>query len=115
MLFTGFIYGNSINISLEKKLTSAFRQLALLTILLRAGLHLDPVLIRKLSFATFRLAFGPLLVEIFMIALSSYYLFELPLVWAIMLGFVTAAVSAAIIVPEMIKLQEAGKGVDKGK
>lgn len=81
---------------------------------MRAGLHLDPNLIRKLSFATFRLAFGPLIVEIFMIALTSYFLFELPLSWAIMLGFVTAAVSAAVVIPEMIKLQEKNLGVDKG-
>ena len=85
-----------------------------MVILLRAGLSLDPSAIKKLSFVCFRLAFGPCLVETITVAILSYFWFELPLSWSLMLGFVLAAVSPAVVVPGMIKLQKNKLGVSKG-
>ncbi|CAG2103254.1 unnamed protein product [Medioppia subpectinata] len=114
MLIIGFLLGNTLDLNLNKKLSSVLRSLALVIILLRAGLQLDPKAIIKLSAVCFRLSFMPCLVEAFTVAVVSHFLLDFPFVWGVMLGFVLAAVSPAVVVPGLISLQEKGYGVDKG-
>lgn len=83
-------------------------------ILFRAGLGLDPGAIKKLSFVCFRLAFVPCLVESGTMALCAHLLFGLPLSWALMLGFVISAVSPAVVVPCLLRLQQLKYGIAKG-
>lgn len=83
-------------------------------ILLRAGISLDPLAIKKLSFVCFRLAFGPCLVEAAVVAILSHFFFGLNISWGLLLGFTLAAVSPAVVVPGMIKCQEKKLGVQKG-
>ena len=90
------------------------RSLALMIILLRAGLSLDPNAIKKLSFVCFRLAFGPCIIEAITVAIFAYFMFNFNIAWSLMLGFVLAAVSPAVVVPGMIKLQETKLGISKG-
>jgi NhaP-type Na+/H+ or K+/H+ antiporter len=63
-----------------------FRTIALTVILTRAGLGLDPVALRKLSFGVIRLAFAPCLVEAVTAAVASHFLLEFPWGWGFMLG-----------------------------
>lgn len=73
------IYSYSFNV---------FRKIALTVILIRAGLGLDPVALRKLSFSVLRLAFAPCLVECLTVGVASHFLMGLPWVWAFLLGWV---------------------------
>jgi len=64
------------------------RSAALSVILARAGLSLDPVAMRKMSFGVIRLAFTPCLVEAVTAAIASHFILGFPWVWGFMLGFV---------------------------
>lgn len=91
------------------------RSIALMIILIRAGLHLDPHKIRNLSFMVARVAFVPCLAEAVGVAVSAYYFFDFNISWALMLGFVMSAVSPAVVVPGMMKIVSSGKyDVSKG-
>ncbi|CAG2179294.1 unnamed protein product, partial [Oppiella nova] len=114
MLIIGFLLGNLFDMTLNKRLSSVLRSLALVIILLRAGLGLDPKAIVKLSAVCLRLSFIPCLVEAVTVALVSHLLLGFPIVWGFLLGFVLAAVSPAVVVPGLIGLQDRGYGVDKG-
>jgi len=65
-----------------------FRAIALTVILARAGLGLDPVALRKLSFGVIRLAFSPCAVEAVTAAVASHFILDFPWVWGFMLGCV---------------------------
>ena len=85
-----------------------------MVILLRAGLSLDPSAIKKLTFVCFRLSIVPCLVEAITLAAASFFAFGLNWSWSLMLGFVVASVSPAVVVPAMIELQDKELGLDKG-
>lgn len=55
-------------------------------ILLRAGLGLDPVALRKLSLTVFRVALIPCLFEVAANAVAARLLLDMPWDWAFMLG-----------------------------
>ncbi|KAL5018377.1 hypothetical protein ScPMuIL_004099 [Solemya velum] len=103
-----------IGVGINKDWSGALRQVALTVILLRAGLGLDPKALRKLSCVVFRLAFSPCLMECVAEAVAAHYLLGFPWLWGIMLGFVLAAVSPAVVVPSLLGLSEHGYGLDKG-
>jgi solute carrier family 9B (sodium/hydrogen exchanger), member 1/2 len=92
----------------------SLRLFALTVILLRAGLGLNLAALRRLRGAFLRLSFLPNLAETAMVALAASVLFDLPADWAILLGFVVAAVSPAVVVPGLLDLQQKGYGVSKG-
>ncbi|KAI8521382.1 Sodium/hydrogen exchanger 9B2 [Branchiostoma belcheri] len=93
---------------------SSIRLIALTVILIRAGLGLDPVQLRRLSWTVLLLAFLPCVVEACTLAVVTHFLLGFPWLWGFMLGFVLAAVSPAVVVPSMLWLQELGLGVDQG-
>lgn len=90
------------------------RMLALVVILLRAGLQIDTQSLNRLGRPALLLSFVPGICE----GLAIYFLAPLwtPLsaLEAGLLGFVLAAVSPAVVVPMMIDLQVRGLGVKKG-
>ncbi|XP_054166014.1 sodium/hydrogen exchanger 9B2-like [Oppia nitens] len=114
MLIIGFISGNVFDLNLNEKLSSTFRSIALVIILLRAGLGLDPNVIKKLSGICIRLSLIPCIGEAFTISVVTYLLMDLPFVWGILLGFILSGVSSAIVIPDMIVLQEEQLGTNKG-
>ena len=77
MLFTGFVVSNVFELNLDKWWTATLRQTALVIILLRAGLELNPHKILKLSGVCFRLSFGPCIVESSTIAITSHFFLDL--------------------------------------
>ncbi|ROT75079.1 putative mitochondrial sodium/hydrogen exchanger 9B2-like [Penaeus vannamei] len=99
---------------MDKEWSSALRNIALVVILLRAGLGLDPAALKELSFMVLRLAFTPCIVETVTVATVTHLLLGFPWLWGLMLGFILSAVTPAVIVPCMIKLSEEGYGMDKG-
>jgi NhaP-type Na+/H+ or K+/H+ antiporter len=87
------------------------RLLALIVILMRAGLGLNRRIIKKIGPLALRLSFLPSLFEGFSIMVMAHFFLNLSLVQGEMLGFIIAAVSPAVVVPEMLRL----KGKDFGK
>jgi len=73
-------------IHLQPNLCNECRNMALTIILTRAGLGLDPVALRKLSFGVIRLAFTPCLVEAVTAAVASHFFLGFPWTWGFMLG-----------------------------
>jgi NhaP-type Na+/H+ or K+/H+ antiporter len=60
--------------------------IALVIILIRAGLGLDPKALKRLSGMVIRLAIFPSLVEATSMAVMSHFLLRLPWIWSILLG-----------------------------
>ncbi|CAG2170379.1 unnamed protein product [Oppiella nova] len=114
MLAIGFTFGNVMDLNLNQSLSATLRSIALVIILLRAGLGLDPQVIKKLSGVCLRLSLIPCTVEAFTFAATSYLLIDLPFNWGVLLGFILSGVSSAIVIPNMIALQERCEGTDKG-
>ncbi|XP_040567434.1 sodium/hydrogen exchanger 9B2 [Lepeophtheirus salmonis] len=118
MIVTGIFFEN-LNL-LEKdenvwpQTSSKLRSLALVIILLKAGLGLDPKALKKLSGIVFRLAFIPCCIETLFVGIAGYLIVGLPWTWSFLLGFVLSAVSPAVVVPSMLDLQARGYGVEKG-
>lgn len=90
------------------------RLVALVVILLRAGLGLEKSLLKRVEVLAVKMSAIPCLLEGFAIMGASHLLLGLPLVEAGMLGFIVAAVSPAVIVPAMLRLKEEGWGMKRG-
>ncbi|SKC83250.1 cation:proton antiporter [Maledivibacter halophilus] len=94
--------------------SSDIRMLALIVILLRAGLGLNREILDKVGKIAIKMSAIPCLFEGFTITLVSYKLLHLPFLEAGMLGFIVAAVSPAVVVPSMLYLREKSFGMKKG-
>ena len=57
-------------------------------ILVRAGIGLDPGALKYQTFAVFRLAFSPCLMELCCIGVVSHFLIGLPWIYAFILGLI---------------------------
>lgn len=88
--------------------------MALLIILLRAGLHLVPEYLRYLSFSSIRVIGIPFFVETLTVGAGSIVFFKFNFMWSLLIGFVLAAVSPAVVVPCMIRIQQSGLSEGKG-
>jgi solute carrier family 9B (sodium/hydrogen exchanger), member 1/2 len=62
------------------------RKLAMVVILIKAGLGLDAKALKQLSCVVLRLAFCPCLVEAATAMLAARYLLHMPWLWGILLG-----------------------------
>ena len=103
MLVGGLVLSNtSDKLVFDRQMSSSLRSFALAVILLRAGLRLDPVALRRLSWVCVRLSFIPCMVEAIAFSIVAKFVLILPWSWAFLLGFVIAGVSPAVVVPGMI-------------
>ncbi len=115
-IITGIILGpyvlnlidsNILNISLE------LREIALIVILIRAGLTLDLEDLKKVGRPAILLSFLPATLEILLIGFLSPTLFGMTYLEGFMLGSIVAAVSPAVVVPRMIRFIEEKRGTNK--
>ncbi|HKL43479.1 MAG TPA: cation:proton antiporter [Clostridia bacterium] len=117
MLILGIIigpYGLDL-ISPEVLAVSAdLRKIALIIILIRAGLGLNKDTLIKVGLPAIKMSFIPGLFEGVTILFVSSYLLGISKIEAGMLAFIVAAVSPAVVVPSMLVLIEEGKGKIKG-
>jgi solute carrier family 9B (sodium/hydrogen exchanger), member 1/2 len=90
------------------------RNIALVIILLRAGLGLNMKTLKMVGMPALFLGFIPAVIEGVVVMFIAVWLLGISLVEAGMLGFIIAAVSPAVIVPKMLSWMELGKGDDKG-
>lgn len=88
--------------------------MALGIILIRAGLGLNVPALRRTLGLCLRLALIPNIAETVAIAALCVAIFSWPWAWGLAAGFVLSAVSAAVVVPTLLRLQELGYGVEQG-
>ena len=113
MLFTGIILGPQVLNLLDTnilRISSDLRTIALIVILLKAGLSLDIKDLKKVGPAAVLLSFLPASFEILAYGFFVPRLLDLDLINALLMGAVMAAVSPAIVVPRMVKLIDDGYG-----
>ena len=91
-------------------IASELRQIALIVILLRAGLSLDIQDLIKVGRPALLMSFLPALFEIGMIMLIAPRVLNISILDAAILGSVLAAVSPAVVVPRMLHLIQEGFG-----
>lgn len=116
MLFTGIVLGPFVLNLLDPKILSIsaeLRQIALLIILIKAGLSLDLKDLKKASRPALLLSFLPASFEILGYALLAPILLKISSIDALLMGAVLSAVSPAVVVPRMSMLMDEGYGTDK--
>lgn len=94
-------------------ISSDLRLCALIVILIRAGLGIDRVSLKKIGNVALKMACIPCLFEGFTIMMVTHLLLGFPLPICGTLGFIIAAVSPAVVVPEMLSLKEKNLGKER--
>jgi NhaP-type Na+/H+ or K+/H+ antiporter len=119
MIIVGIVFGpygipgcNLIS-PLIKSMSSELRTAALIVILIRAGLGLNRQTLNKVGVSALKMSFIPCLFEGGAVTLVSHYLLELSWVSSGMLGFIIAAVSPAVVVPQMLDIKAKGYGKER--
>lgn len=117
MLFAGILAGpyvlNLIDDTLIK-VSSDFRMIALVVILLRAGFATKRETLTRIGKRALLVGFIPAVFEGTFVALIAPFFFHVSLIESAILGSVVAAVSPAVVVPSMIKFIEDDRGTKKG-
>ena len=111
MLMVGIVIGPSCINLLDSSLLNIspqIRRIALIIILLRAGLNLKLEDLKKVGRPAILMCFVPATFEIVGMLLFAPILFGLPVMDSLVLGTVIAAVSPAVIVPHMLQNRAPG-------
>ena len=117
MLLVGILMGPYVLDLISPDLlaiSSDMRQFALIVILARAGLSLDLAELKKVGRPAVLLCFLPACFEIVGYVVLSKLFLDISYAEGALMGAVMAAVSPAVVVPRMLRLQEEGYGVRKG-
>ena len=117
MLITGILIGpfvlNLIDISVLK-ISPELRKIALVVILIRAGLTLDFKKVLEVGRPALLMSFLPATVEILAYTFLAKFIFGIDMLSAAIMGAILSAVSPAVVVPGMINVIEKGYGNKKG-
>ena len=117
MLLTGIVLGPYVLNLLDENLlniSSELRKMALIIILMRAGLGIDISGLKKIGRPAVMMCFVPASFELLGMLVLAPRLLGLSVLEAAILGSVLAAVSPAVVVPRMVRLMEEGYGTEKG-
>ncbi len=90
------------------------RMVALIVILLRAGLELSKKTLARVGLRALLFSFIPATIEGIAVTFLGHWLLELSYLEAAILGAILSAVSPAVVVPLMIRFMEQRKGTGKG-
>lgn len=116
MLFTGILLGPNVFNLLDSSIlliSPQLRQMALIIILLKAGLFLNLSDLRQVGRPAVMMSFVPASFEILAFLLFGPFILGISRVEAALLGSVLAAVSPAVAIPRMVQLMEEKYGTDK--
>ena len=116
MLATGILLGPCVLNVLDGSILSIsadLRKLALVIILLKAGLSLDLGDLKKVGRPAILMSCLPATCEIIGYVLLAPCFLGVTHTEAAVMGAVLAAVSPAVVVPRMVQLMESGRGTDK--
>ena len=95
-------------------ISADLRQMALVIILIKAGLSLRPADLKQVGRPALLMSFLPASFEIAAFVLLAPVVFGVSRLEAAIMGSVLGAVSPAVVVPRMVRLMEEGRGVGKG-
>ena len=116
MLLTGIVLGPYVLDLLEPSIlsiSSELRQMALIIILIKAGLSLNLADLKKVGRPAVMMACVPASFELLGYVLFAPMILGVNRIEAAVMGAVLAAVSPAVVVPRMVKLIETGYGTKK--
>ncbi|MDO4966053.1 MAG: cation:proton antiporter [Lachnospiraceae bacterium] len=117
MIIAGILIGphmlNLIDVSVLN-ISAEIRKIALIIILIRAGLKLSVDDLKKVGRPAILMCFVPATIEVIGMIIFAPMLLGITYLEAAVLGAVIGAVSPAVIVPRMIKLIDEGRGTNKG-
>ncbi len=116
MLVTGILLGPYVLNLLDPSIlgiSSELRQMALVIILLKAGLSLDLSDLKKVGRPAVMMSCVPASFEILGFFLLAPYVLGITRIEAAVMGSVLAAVSPAVVVPRMVQLMEQEYGTEK--
>ena len=116
MLATGIVIGPFVLNFLDPKIlgiSAELRQMALIIILIKAGLSLRISDLKKVGRPAVLMSFLPELFEIGAFTVFAPRLLSVTVLEAAIMGAVLGAVSPAVVVPRMVSLMEEGYGTDK--
>ncbi|MBD2354939.1 cation:proton antiporter [Tolypothrix sp. FACHB-123] len=117
MVVVGIILGPQVAdlISSDVLANSAsLRAIAVMVILMKAGLGLDREKLVQQGTVALRLGFLPAACEALVIALAAMWILNFDFTTGLLLGCIIGAESPAVIVPGMLRLKSLGWGVKKG-
>ncbi|BDF66064.1 potassium transporter [Oscillospiraceae bacterium] len=116
MLVTGIVLGPFALDLLDPSIlgiSADLRKMALIIILIKAGLSLDLEGLKQVGRPAALMSFLPALCEIGAFTLLAPRLLGITTLEAGLMGSVLGAVSPAVVVPKMVHLMETGQGTDK--
>lgn len=116
MLVTGIVLGPFVLDLLDPQIlgiSSELRQMALIIILIKAGLSLNISDLKKVGRPAVMMSFLPALFEIGAFVLLAPMLLHVTVLEAAIMGAVLGAVSPAVVVPRMVQLMDENYGTDK--
>ena len=95
-------------------ISSKLRQMALIIILIKAGLSLDLSDLKKIGRPAVLMSFVPASFEILGYVLFAPLFLGVSRIEAALMGAVLSAVSPAVVIPRMLRLMEEKRGIEKG-
>lgn len=116
MLITGILLGPYVLDMLDPSIlsiSSELRQMALIIILIKAGLSLNLSDLRRVGRPAILMCFIPASFEILAFFLFAPYLLGVTRIEAAVMGAVLGAVSPAVVVPRMVQFMEQKRGTAK--
>lgn len=116
MLVTGILLGPYVLDLLDGSILGIspdLRKMALVIILIKAGLSLNIKDLKKVGRPALMLAFVPASFEMLAYTVFAPFLFDITRIEAAVMGAVLSAVSPAVVVPRMVMLMEEKYGTDK--
>lgn len=117
MVLVGIILGPELGNVIAPTVMAAateLRTIAVMVILMKAGLGLDRDKLAQQGSVALRLGFLPATCEAIAIAVMAVVLFQFNWATGLLLGCIIGAESPAVIVPGMLHLKRLGWGVSKG-
>lgn len=116
MLMAGILLGPYALSALDASILSIsaeLRQMALVIILIKAGLSLNIEDLKKVGRPAILMSFLPALFEIVAFILFAPSVLHIDRIEAAVMGTVLGAVSPAVVVPRMVQMMDKGYGTDK--
>ncbi|MBV5262068.1 sodium:proton antiporter [Synechococcus moorigangaii CMS01] len=117
MVLVGIILGPQVGNVISPEILGVaadLRTIAVMVILMKAGLGLDREKLVQQGSVALRLGFLPAICEAIAITILAMQLFQFDFATGLLLGCVLGAESPAVIVPGMLRLKSLGWGVAKG-
>ncbi|MEG5038546.1 MULTISPECIES: cation:proton antiporter [unclassified Microcoleus] len=117
MVLVGILLGPQLGNVISPEVLGAansLRTIAVMVILMKAGLGLDREKLSQQGTVALRLGFLPAACEGISIAVAGMWLLQFDFLTGLLLGCIIGAESPAVIVPGMLRLKSLGWGVKKG-